>query len=221
MRPMKGFVAQGMDGRKGTLPRAPVGQMLDVFAAGSGTFTAAYSGILSIYIFGGGGGGASGAANGGGGGAAAFKRIRIAQGQAVPYTVGAGGAIDNPGGASSVTLPNSQTITAGGGSAGNAGGAGGAPSGQYDDGGAGGAGGTAGGTGSTGANSGNAGSNGAGGGGGGGAGGVGTTTSGMGYPFPSAVSTGGAVGTGGIGNNTVAGVSGRVLMILQRYAAKP
>jgi hypothetical protein len=94
-------------------------------SSGTGSITAAKTCTALIYLGGAGGSGADDTTNaaGGGGGAAVFKRMRLAKGQTLSYSVGAAGAAVNAssghdGGDTTVTLPNGLTLTAGGGKAG-------------------------------------------------------------------------------------------------------
>jgi len=104
---------------------------------------------IRVDLVGGGGGGgqyqAYRARSGGGGGAGGHVTWSLSPGDALTITVGAAGAVEAAGGASSVSGP-AGTITAGGGGAGQrartaVGGAGGVMSGSYDGGSTGGAGG--------------------------------------------------------------------------------
>lgn len=227
---LRGLVAQSMIGRKGNLPVSPVPQMLDTFA-GSGVFISLYTGILSIYVFGSGGAGdgASGGGGAGGGGGAAFKRIRVTPGQMLPWSVGIGAAgvsgAGSDGGPTTVTLPNGNILLATGGlgSSSRNGASGGVGSGG-DASGTGGTGGNANSTGAAGSNGGDLGgiadsptS------GGGGCGGLASVTSGLGFPAAPGLAV--PTGRGGFGNSIGgvggAGGNGRVLMLLQVYAARP
>lgn len=118
---LRGLVGQEMGGRRGRLDL-----ILSVTEASSGTglVTAPRECLAYIYLIGGGGAGASGNAGGtpagGAGGAALYKRARLAAGQAISYSVGAGGAavidgVGNPGGDTTAILPDSRHLRAGGG----------------------------------------------------------------------------------------------------------
>lgn len=233
---LKGLVAQGLNGRKGALPAVPL-QILDVVAPGSGTFTANFAGILTIVLWGGGGSGQASngsGAGGGGGGGCVFKRVRVSAGQQIPYVNGAGGTAmlvsgpGNPGGATSATLPNGTVIvaTGGQGGAGGLGGAGGTGL-NGDDFGVGGSGAAVNNTGSPGGNGGDAGAiGGPVNGGSGGAASVASSLPGLPFYFRTNLSSvAGSYGHGSLGDSTGGGsavaVPGRVLMILQRYGARP
>lgn len=94
---------------------------------GSWTYTAPATGWLHIFAWGAGGSGGADDGGwglrgaGGGGGGASFARIRIRKGQAVSYTVGAGGAASSTGnvngtagGNTVVSLPSGQMVAGGG-----------------------------------------------------------------------------------------------------------
>lgn len=224
-----------MDGRKAGLPLAPIPQMLDILAPGSGVFTASISGVVTAILIGGASSGNTdgGVGSGGQGGGAVFKRFRISQGQSIPWVCGAGGAASaggalaagNPGTASTITLPSGLVVSATGaaingsgspgtGVNGDAFGVGGAAAALTN-------------------NPGNAGSNGGGAGspgnvqgtGGGGPGGIATAVAGLTFPISILTGAGTLVGQGTAGNNAAApstpGGNGRVFMMLQRYAARP
>ena len=233
---LRGLVGQGLNARKGTLPVNPVPQILDVYA-GSGTFSAGFSGILSVWLNGAGGSGQAtngGGCAGGGGGGSAFKRIRISAGQQLQWTVGVGGLAvasgpGNPGGDTFISMSGGLLVLAAGGlgGSGGVGGVGGGGSGA-DFVGFGGQGASAANTaGSTGSQAGCAGGLGNSfGGGGGGAGGFSTITSSFSYPVISTIGgpSAAAVGIGGAGNNngtgSNSGQNGRILIVMHRYVFK-
>lgn len=122
---LRGLVAQNVGGRK-----SMVGALLQllgvtlVSASGAtGVITAPRNCIALIYLKGpGGSGGANGSgATGAGGGAALFKLVRMTATQALNYALGVVGAgvvatsDGNDATDSTVTLPNGQVLTAGGG----------------------------------------------------------------------------------------------------------
>jgi hypothetical protein len=145
-RGIKGFVAQGMDGRKNRSPVRLVA--IKVSTSGSGSYTAIAECEALIYAWGAAGSGAldSGSvASGAGAGAAGYKRVPLARGQVLSWSVGTGGAETdadpsngNDGGDTTVTLPWGLVLTAGGGKRGvrgaspQTGGLGGQCSGAWD-----------------------------------------------------------------------------------------
>lgn len=132
---LRGFVGQGMNGRRARVPSAGA---MPVFAtSGTGEITIRSHCVALIYMW---GAGASGCDDvglnntgaGGGGGAALFARVFLNLGQKLSYSVGAGGAgvtgsatTGSDGGDSTVTLPDGRVLTAGGGKAGTRGSTGG------------------------------------------------------------------------------------------------
>lgn len=210
---LRGFVAQGMDGRKRA--RTPVSRS---YPPGSYTFTATTSGWYRFVLWGG-GASAQNTDGSGGGGAFILAERALAQGQRVSIVVGAQTSLPPntstgiDGNASSVTFPTGEVITAGGGQT-TASRAGGVPTaGQLDTAYAGGAGVTSG-AGNAGAGPGGGAGGAAGGfGGGGGAGGAADVPGGSGAAgasFTSGQSPGGGGGT----NSTLGtpGAGGLVLI---------
>ena len=92
---LRGFVGQGMGGRKSL--RGALVQPLAIVDAtsGSGSLQAPATCVALIYLTGAGASGASnaGTAGGGGGGAALYKRVRLAANQNMQWSVGSGGAL--------------------------------------------------------------------------------------------------------------------------------
>lgn len=140
---LRGFVAQGMSGRKAQ--QRPTLLLVSQTDSSTGSYTATRLVDVLIYAWGGGGSGSQGAtSSGGGGGAAGYKRWRLSPGQTISWSVGAGGAevnsaVDgNDGGDTTVTIPGLGALTAGGGKKGTngasprPGGAGGTCSGSWD-----------------------------------------------------------------------------------------
>ena len=125
---LRGFVGQGVDGRKRN-DRPPRMVILPVFAtSGSGVVFAPTKCVALIAAWGAGGSGANqvllGTAGGGGGGGFLAKRVRLAKGQSISFSVGLPGlgvptdTDGNNGGATTVTLPSGVVLTAGGGAKG-------------------------------------------------------------------------------------------------------
>lgn len=128
MREIKGFAAQRMDGRKAQqFPTLLT--IRETTAATAGSYTATIDCWALIYAWGAGASGATGnSASGGGGGAAAYKRVRLLPGQTIGWSVGAAGAAQPAngsdgfdGGDTTITLPSSVVLTAGGGKKGRSG----------------------------------------------------------------------------------------------------
>ncbi len=238
---LRGFVGQGMSARK--TARVSLVRVIDV-TSGSGSYTPTTNVTALIHAWGAGGSGAFNStqvASGAGGGAAGYKSVRVAAGQTISYSVGAGGADQNTdvndgfdGGDTTVTLPG-FVLTAGGGKKGvqgaspKSGGLGGVCSGPWTtarSGGAGGDGvtgaGTAGGS-PTGGGTGGAGSGNYGGGGAA----AGFTDLYPGLPAPgnghaansssdASTAPGGATGGANSNTGTFAGKDGRVVIYVMR-----
>lgn len=117
----RGLVSQGLAGRK-DYSGMPI-EFLGVVSAksGSGVVIAPKACLATIFAWGGGGSGGAGAGTDGGCGAALMRRLRLAKGQQIAYTVGIGGraapdGIDGaPGSDTTVTLPDGQQLVAGAG----------------------------------------------------------------------------------------------------------
>lgn len=120
---------QSMSGRKSVL-RAQ-SQMIAQYTAtsGSATITATRNCWAFIILFGPGGSGSTGGGGscGGAGGAALYRRVRLIAGQRLTYALGTPGAgvgsadtVGVTGTASTVTLPNGNVLSAGGGQGGPA-----------------------------------------------------------------------------------------------------
>jgi hypothetical protein len=123
---LRGFVGQSMNGARNR--RVIPHRILDA-SSGSGSITVTRPCVAMIFAFGGCGSGRhqnGGSCRGGAGGGAAYKWAELSTGQTLSYAVGAGGAgvtesAGNPGGDSTVTLPNGHVIRASGGEGGPAG----------------------------------------------------------------------------------------------------
>lgn len=132
---LRGFVAQGMDGRK--FASASLEAIYSSNTASSGSYTPKATVLVFTVATGAGGYGSVGSpsAGGAGGGAAGFKKCVLTAGQTIQWTVGAGGTSPGAAGAATtVTIPGLGLLVAGGGQggAGAAGGAGGRCSGPWD-----------------------------------------------------------------------------------------
>lgn len=126
-QPLRGFVGQSMSGSKD-----PITPESRAYPVGSHTFTVPKSGIYRFVLWGAGGGGAD--AKGGGSGAFILAERPLAAGQSVAISVGApsltASSDGGNGGSTTVTLPNGDVLSAGGGAgATSGGGAGGTASG--------------------------------------------------------------------------------------------
>jgi hypothetical protein len=120
---LRGFVGQSMNGARNR--RVIPHRILDA-SSGSGSITVTRPCVALIFVFGGCGSGRhqnGGSCLGGAGGGAAYKWAELGAGQTLSYAVGAGGAgvtenPGNPGGDSTVTLPNGHVVRASGGQGG-------------------------------------------------------------------------------------------------------
>lgn len=124
-QPLRGLVGQSMAAKKSHIGASIQLINATTVTSGSGSLTATRPCQALIYGIGAGGsGGASGGQGSGGGGAGAFfKRFRLAIGQSISYSVGAGGAAASgtdgfDGGDTTVTLPNGLVMRGGGGKGG-------------------------------------------------------------------------------------------------------
>lgn len=124
-QPLRGLVGQSMSGaRPRSLPTLI--DYKETTTATSGSYTASVDCWVLLYAWGGGGSGAADTATaaGGGGAGAGYLRYRLGRGRTIAWSVGAGGAgvtgnVDgNDGATTTVTLPNGQVLTAGGGAKG-------------------------------------------------------------------------------------------------------
>lgn len=134
---IRGWVAQGMDGRR----RKPVVEVLraDLISSGSGSITVPEHCTAYVWAIGAGGSGRTSGSNGagGGGGGALYYECLVFSGQTISYVIGTGGAAVGtanadgfPGTDTTVTMPGNRVLRAGGGGAGTTtGGAGGIASG--------------------------------------------------------------------------------------------
>lgn len=118
MKGMVGRIPQGMAARKAQ----PALEVIEVLEAnsGTGTVTAPRTCVAMVYAWGGGAaGGGNGGNDGGGGAAAGYIAVRLARGQSIAYSVGAGGAGPNAlgvaGGDTTITLPDGRVCVAQGG----------------------------------------------------------------------------------------------------------
>lgn len=108
MQGIKGFVGQGMDGRKAKRVQRVYNAPL-----GSSTITVRYGGSYRIVLWGAGGG--SNAGDGGGGSGAYVEAVRVLGPNArVAFSVGVSN-LNTDGGDTTVTLPSGEVLTAGGG----------------------------------------------------------------------------------------------------------
>lgn len=128
---LRGLVGQSLGGRKKNT--GGLAQLLTFtdLSSGSGSISPAFPGVALIFLWGGGGQGELGATSPGGGAAALYKRVRVAKGQTLAYSVGAGGTGGGgAGGDTTLTLPTGEVLRArGGGAASGSPGAGGVASG--------------------------------------------------------------------------------------------
>jgi hypothetical protein len=109
-QPLRGLVAQGMDGRKAS-PTA----YAYTFPPGTYTWVAPVGAVWKFVLWGGGGGGNNGGPWGGGSGALYIAERFIPGGASATITTGLGGAAGGgDGGSSTVTLPGGEVLTAGG-----------------------------------------------------------------------------------------------------------
>jgi hypothetical protein len=162
---LRGFVGQGMDGRR----KRPAVNIVyaNSFTSGSGVIAVTERSRAYVWLIGGGGAGrdsTGGNAPGGGGGGALYAEIPVNAGQSLAYSIGAGGSASGAGGGAggdTTLIVNGVLLNAGGGRGGSAtAGAGGVATGGLRNyrGGAGGAPGSAGSAGENGGGAGGAGS---------------------------------------------------------------
>jgi len=128
MNGLRGLVAQSMRASRGSITAA-----VYTFPAGSSTFTAPANGFYRFVLWGAGGGGSISTDGLGGGGSGAFiSAIRyLAKGQVAATVVAPPVFRNGNGTATTVTLPNGEVLSAGGGQA-AAGSGGVASAGQLD-----------------------------------------------------------------------------------------
>lgn len=126
---LRGLTGPAMGG-----PKRQPGALVEVLSitdasTGSGSVTAQRRCVAMIYAWGAGGSGWAGgsSAGKGGSGAALYKRLRLNRGQSLSYSIGSGGAAvaddgnthpGNPGGPTTIMLPQGVQLVAGGGSGG-------------------------------------------------------------------------------------------------------